>query len=88
MVQTNTLHKLCSTFTVFTRRKETLALLTAADDYFKTTVNAASRSKIKGLKIDLVTVNNVLVKANKKRAEYVAYIEEINQMKKLGIKDE
>ena len=68
--------------------KETLALLTAADDYFKSTVPPQNRSKIKGLKIDLVTVNNAIVKANKKRAEYVAYIEEINQMKKLGIKDE
>lgn len=68
--------------------KEMLALFTAADDYFKTAASSANRSKIKGLKIDLVSVNNALVKANKRRAEYTAIVEEINQMKKLGIKDE
>lgn len=68
--------------------KEMLTLFTAADEYFKTAASAANRSKIKGLKIDLVSVNNVLVKANKRRAEYTAIIDEITQMQKLGIKDE
>ncbi len=66
---------------------ETLTLLTAADDYFKTNAAAQDRPKIKGLKIDLVSVKNIIVKANQKRAEYVSYIEELSQMKKLGLSD-
>ncbi len=66
---------------------ETLALLGAVDEYFKTNCASADRPKIKGLKIDLVSVKNILVKSNQRRAEYVSYIDEINQMKKLGITD-
>lgn len=68
--------------------KETLSILSAIDDYIKANTNTLERSKIKGLKIDLITVNNVIVKANKKRAEYVSDLEEIKQMEKLGIKNE
>lgn len=66
---------------------ETLTYLTSLDEYFKTNCSQQARSKIKGLKIDLVSVKNVLVKSNQRRAEYVSYVEEVNQMKKLGIQD-
>ena len=66
---------------------ETLTLLTAADEYFKTNAAAQDRPKIKGLKIDLVSVKNIIVKANQKRAEYVSYAEELIQMQKLGISE-
>lgn len=65
--------------------QEILTLLDAADEYFKVTVPTSERSKIKGLKMDLITVKNVVVKAVQKRGEYSAYIEEQEQMKKLGI---
>ena len=71
-----------------TENKELATLITAADDYFKASAPPTDRSKIKGLKMDIMSANNVIVKANKKRAEYLSFIEEQNQMKKLGIKDE
>ncbi len=67
---------------------ETNVLLGAIDEYFKTNCAAQDRSRIKGLKIDLVSVKNILVKANTKRSEYVAYIEEREQMRKMGISDD
>lgn len=67
---------------------ETNVLLGAIDEYFKTNCAAQDRSKIKGLKIDLVSVKNILVKANTKRSEYVSYIEEREQMRKMGISDD
>lgn len=71
-----------------TENHEILTLLTAADEFFKQNVETHDRSKIKGLKIDLISVKNIIVKAIQKRSEYVGYIEEQEQMKKLGIKDE
>ena len=68
--------------------KETQILLESIDEYFKTNCGVQDRSKIKGLKIDLVSCKNILVKANQRRAEYLAYIDERDQMKKLGISDE
>lgn len=67
--------------------QEILVLLNALDDYFKANAGSQDKDKIKGLKIELVTMKNTLVKANQKRAEYTSFIEEEAQMKKLGIKD-
>ncbi|MFA6857334.1 MAG: hypothetical protein WCR31_09005 [Treponema sp.] len=67
--------------------QEILILLNALDDYFKANSETINKDKIKGMKIELVTMKNSLVKANQKRAEYTSFIEEENQMKKLGIKD-
>ena len=64
---------------------ETLILLNAADDYFKAHAPAKTRNSIKGLKIDLIAVKNALVKANSRRAEYTSYIEETEQLRKIGI---
>ena len=69
-----------------TDAQESFVLLTAVDEYFKQHVLSSDKSKIKGLKIDLVSLKNAVVKANQKRAEYCSYIEEVEQMKKLGIK--
>ncbi|MBP5283437.1 MAG: hypothetical protein J6Y93_02080 [Treponema sp.] len=62
-------------------------LLGALDDYFKNSVNALDRAKIKGIKMELTAIKNILVKTNQYRAEYVAYREEQEQMKRLGITD-
>ena len=61
------------------------ALLSSLDDYFKNMVNAINRTKIKGVKMELTTIKNILVKVNQHRAEYTAYKEEQDQMRKLGI---
>lgn len=66
----------------------TLTLLNALDDFFKAAPQPEHRSQIKGLKMEITAVKNTLVKTNQRRAEYVALIEEQEQMKKLGITDE
>ncbi|HAH63370.1 MAG TPA: hypothetical protein DCL73_14880, partial [Treponema sp.] len=67
--------------------QEILVLLNALDEYFKANSGNQDKDKIKGLKIELVTMKNTLIKANQKRADYTSFIEEEAQMKKLGIKD-
>ncbi|MBB5224746.1 hypothetical protein [Treponema ruminis] len=59
--------------------------LNSLDDYFKSAAAPANKSKIKGLKIDITTLKNSIVKANQQRVEYTSYIEEEAQMKRLGI---
>lgn len=68
--------------------QEILVLLDACDEFFKQQVTPRDRSKIKGLKIDLISVKNIIIKAVQQRSEYVAYIEEQEQMARLGIKNE
>lgn len=68
--------------------QEILTLLDAGDEYFKQNVNTQDRSKIKGLKMDLITVKNAIVKAAQKRSEYCNYMEEQSQMAKLGINND
>lgn len=60
-------------------------LLGALDEYFKQNTTGANRAKIKGIKMELTTLKNALVKVNQLRSEYASYIEEAEQMKKLGI---
>lgn len=62
-----------------------LILLKAFDDFFKNNAKAENRSKIKGLSMEIMALKNNLVNTNQRRAEYVSYVEEQEQMKKLGI---
>ena len=62
-----------------------LTLLSALDGYFKNAAAPKNKGRIRGLKIDLTSLKNVVVKANQHRAEYIAYTEEAEQMRKLGI---
>ena len=64
-----------------------MALLGALDEYFKNTATPQDRGKIKGIKMELTSIKNIIVKTNQIRAEYVAYIEEAEQLKRLGIVD-
>ena len=61
-----------------------LKTLTAMDDYYKS-VDVILRSKIKGIRIELTTVRNSVIKANQCRAEYNASVEEYSNMKELGL---
>ena len=62
-----------------------LVLLSAIDEFFKAAASPQNKNRIKGLKIDITSFKNTLIKANSLRAEYASYIEEMAQMKKLGI---
>jgi hypothetical protein len=61
---------------------KTFALL---DDYFKLTADKEDRDKVKGIKPELATIKNAIIKANQKRHEYTAQKEEAEQFKRLGI---
>ncbi|MDR1837457.1 MAG: hypothetical protein LBQ89_07345 [Treponema sp.] len=58
--------------------------LNALDDFFKASVTE-DREKIKGIKPELSTLKNSIVKANQLRYEYSAQKEEEDQFKRLGI---
>lgn len=55
------------------------------DTYFKQSISAENRNRIRGIKVELSAIRNNLVKANQCRAEYAAQVEEQQQLKKLGI---
>lgn len=60
-------------------------VLSALDEFFKSNAPVSDRAKIKGLKMDLSIIKNILIKVNQYRAEYIALLEEKEQMAKLGI---
>ncbi|WP_407425405.1 hypothetical protein [Treponema sp.] len=62
-----------------------MVILNSLDDFFKSSASVMNKSKLKGLKIDITTLKNSVVKANQHRVEYTSYIEEAEQMRKLGI---
>lgn len=53
--------------------------------YFKSEAGRDQRDSLKGVKIEVTTMKNTLVKTNQKRHEYISRMEEIEQMKKLGV---
>ncbi len=61
-----------------------MVTLAALDDYFKAAPKTENKPKIKGLKMELTAMKNVAVKANQRKAEYSSYVEETEQLKKLG----
>jgi hypothetical protein len=61
--------------------------LFALDEFFKNTVSSFNKSRIKGFKMELSTIKNIFIKIKQQKAEYSAFIEEQEQMKKLGIVD-
>jgi hypothetical protein len=62
--------------------------LSALDEFFKLEADKDDRDKIKGIKPELVTIKNAIVRANQKRYEYTAQKEEEEQLKRLGISPE
>lgn len=61
-------------------------VLTALDNYFKSSISNTDR--LKGIKPELSFLKSTLVKVNQFRAEYIALLEEQEQMRKLGITDD
>ena len=68
--------------------QQLLTLLLAFDKFFKNEVQGPNKSKVKGLTMETTSIKNTMVKTNQRKAEYAAYVEEQNQMKRLGIVDE
>ena len=56
------------------------------DEYFKKE-KPEIRSKIQGIKIELTTIRNYIIKSNQRRAEYLAFREEAQQMQDLGMEN-
>ena len=63
-------------------------ILGAIDDFFKAEVDKEDRDKIKGIKPELGTMKNAIIRANSKRHEYSSQKEEEEQLKRLGVKPE
>jgi hypothetical protein len=60
--------------------------LAALDEFFKAEVNKEDREKVRGIKPELATIKNAIVRANSKRHEYSAQKEEEEQLRRLGVK--
>ncbi len=58
--------------------------LTGLDDFFKRE-RPEIRSKVQGIKIEITTIKNYIIKANQRRAEYMALAEEAEQLQDLGV---
>ncbi len=58
--------------------------MNALEEYFKAEVTAEERAKIRSVKADITAIKGALIKANQKKHEYVAHIEEQEQMRRLG----
>ncbi len=69
--------------------QRTMLLLIALNEYLKQAPQTAdNRAKIKGLTMEFTTIKNIMVNTNQRRAEYISYVEEQEQMRKLGINEE
>lgn len=65
-----------------------LILLAALDSYFKSALVAPGSTPIRGLKIEISAVKGILHKANQQRAEYASIMEEREQLRKMGLKND
>jgi hypothetical protein len=60
-------------------------ILTALDEFFKAGADREDRDKVRGIKPELATIKNAIIRANSKRHEYSAQKEEEEQLKRLGV---
>jgi hypothetical protein len=68
--------------------QKTFRILTAFDEFFKDEIQDEDRPRIKGIKVELTTIKGAVIKANQKKHEYVAQREELEQLRRLGIRDQ
>lgn len=60
----------------------------ALDDFFKTAVTDPDlKGRVRSVMMELGSIKNAFIKANQKRHEYIAQREELEQMKRLGIRE-
>jgi len=60
----------------------------ALDEFFKVEVPKPKKNAIKGTKLEVMQIKTFLSNANKNKLEYLSAVEEIEQLKRLGIKME
>jgi hypothetical protein len=79
-------------FRFLERTMEELQLLvkrmTALEEYFKSGATAEDRPRLRSVRTEMTVVKGALIKANQKKHEYVAQMEEMEQMRHLGISSE
>jgi len=62
--------------------------LSALDEFFQgAVVDPEFKGRVRSVKIELGALKNAIIKANQKRHEYIAQKEELEQMKRLGIRE-
>jgi len=59
--------------------------LDPVNNYLKSEAGREQRKSLKGVKIEVTSIKNILVKTNQKRHDYISRMEELEQMKKLGV---
>ncbi len=64
-----------------------LRVLAALEEFFKSETPEPSKPRVRSIRVEMTTVKGAVIKANQKKHEYVAQREELDQMKRLGIKD-
>lgn len=62
--------------------------LSALDEFFQGALDDPEvKGKARSVKVELGSIKNAIIKANQKRHEYIAQKEELEQMKRLGIRE-
>lgn len=62
--------------------------LSALDDFYLGAIEDPEfKGRVRNIKVELGSLKNAIIKANQKRHEYIAQKEELEQMKRLGIKE-
>ncbi|HRZ89597.1 MAG TPA: hypothetical protein P5117_08965 [Spirochaetia bacterium] len=62
--------------------------ITALEEFFLGALEPTDlKSRIRSVKVELGSIKNAIIKANQKRHEFIAQREEVEQMKRLGIRE-
>jgi len=67
---------------------EIVTRLPALDAFFKAALGTEDRPAPRGMKLEVSAIKTAIVKANQKKHEYLSRMEELEQMKRLGIDGE
>ncbi len=62
--------------------------LNALDDYFKSIFPVEEKAKFRGIKSEITTIKNCIIKSNQKKHEFHAQVEEEEQLRRLGVRSE
>jgi hypothetical protein len=62
-----------------------LKRMNALEEFFRSAVTAEDRSRLRSVKTEVTSIKGALIKANQKKHEYVAQMEEVEQLRRLGI---
>ena len=62
--------------------------LSALEEFYQGVIDEPElKSRVRNIRMELGSIKNAIIKGNQKRHEYIAQKEELEQMKRLGIKD-